>query len=173
LDEPTNHLDMFSTSVLADALENYAGTLLFVSHDRTFISRVANKIWWIENGKLKEYPGSFDEYNEWMKTWEPVEAEPIQPEVQKPVEVAKEPVVTLSKNQIQKREDDLHSAEKAVEEFKAKRKQLEWDMASPELSSNAEALQAKMEEYGQLEKELKAAQSHLDQCFELWMETQD
>ena len=173
LDEPTNHLDMFSTSVLADALENYAGTLLFVSHDRTFISRVANKIWWIENGKLKEYPGSFDEYNEWMKTREPVEAETIQPEVQKPVEVAKEPLAALSKNQIQKREDDLHVAEKAVEDFKAKRKQLEWDMASPELSSNAEALQAKMEEYGQLEKELKAAQAHLDQCFELWMETQD
>jgi hypothetical protein len=46
-------------------------------------------------------------------------------------------------------------------------------MASPELASDAEALQAKMEEYAILEKELKAAQAHLDQCFELWMETQD
>jgi len=66
LDEPTNHLDMFSTSVLAESLENYDGSVLFVSHDRTFISRVANKIWWIENGKLKEYPGTYDEFNEWM-----------------------------------------------------------------------------------------------------------
>jgi ATP-binding cassette subfamily F protein 3 len=67
LDEPTNHLDMFSTSVLAESLENYDGSVLFVSHDRTFISRVANKIWWIENGKLKEYPGTYDEFNEWME----------------------------------------------------------------------------------------------------------
>ena len=66
LDEPTNHLDMFSTSVLAESLENYDGSVLFVSHDRTFISRVANKIWWIENGKLKEYPGTYDEFNEWV-----------------------------------------------------------------------------------------------------------
>ena len=68
LDEPTNHLDMFSASVLAESLNDYAGSLLFVSHDRTFISRVANKIWWIENGIIREYPGTYDEYNEWMST---------------------------------------------------------------------------------------------------------
>jgi ATP-binding cassette subfamily F protein 3 len=44
LDEPTNHLDMFSAAVLAESLDNYEGSLLFVSHDRTFISRVANKM---------------------------------------------------------------------------------------------------------------------------------
>ncbi|MFZ9970091.1 MAG: ABC-F family ATP-binding cassette domain-containing protein, partial [Bacteroidia bacterium] len=174
LDEPTNHLDMFSTSVLAEALENYAGTLLFVSHDRTFVSRVATKIWWIEHGKLKEFPGSFDEYNEWMKTREPIAA-PVEPEPM----ATPSPAVslsndsTLSKNQIKKREDDLHEAEKAVARLKEARKKLEWDMASPELSSDAEGLQKKMDEYQILERELKQAQSHLDACFELWMETQD
>lgn len=62
LDEPTNHLDMRSIEVLGQTLQNYPGTLLFVSHDRHFIQRVATKIWYIENGKIKVYPGSYAEY---------------------------------------------------------------------------------------------------------------
>ncbi len=66
LDEPTNHLDMLSVSILVNALQQYLGTFLVVSHDRHFINRVANKIWWIEDYQLKEYPGTYDEYRWWM-----------------------------------------------------------------------------------------------------------
>ena len=67
LDEPTNHLDMQSVNVLAEALHKYKGTYIVVSHDRHFISRIAEKIWYIEDGVLKEYPGTYDEYIKWQE----------------------------------------------------------------------------------------------------------
>ena len=65
LDEPTNHLDMLSVGILVQALQQYEGTLLLVSHDRHFISQVANKIWWIEDHEIKEYPGTYEEFTWW------------------------------------------------------------------------------------------------------------
>ncbi len=68
LDEPTNHLDMQSVNILIQALQQYEGTYVVVSHDRYFVSNIANKIWYIEDYEIKEYPGSFDEYEEWQST---------------------------------------------------------------------------------------------------------
>ena len=62
LDEPTNHLDMQTVNTLIQVLQEFEGTFIVVSHDRYFISQIANKIWWIENHQLKEYPGDYDEY---------------------------------------------------------------------------------------------------------------
>lgn len=70
LDEPTNHLDMQSVNILIQALQQYEGTYVVVSHDRYFVSNIANKIWYIEDHEIKEYPGSFDEYETWMATRE-------------------------------------------------------------------------------------------------------
>lgn len=67
LDEPTNHLDMMSVDILAQALSQYEGTFVVVSHDRHFLSKVANKIWYIENQQIKEYPGTYDEYVYYIK----------------------------------------------------------------------------------------------------------
>lgn len=65
LDEPTNHLDMQSVNILIQALQQYEGTLIVVSHDRYFLDNVANKIWFIEDQKIKQYPGNYREYDEW------------------------------------------------------------------------------------------------------------
>ncbi len=62
LDEPTNHLDIQSKEALEDALADYDGTLLIVSHDRYFINRLATKLWYMDEGKITEYKGNFDEY---------------------------------------------------------------------------------------------------------------
>ncbi|MNM85556.1 putative ABC transporter ATP-binding protein YheS [compost metagenome] len=65
LDEPTNHLDMQSVNILIQALQQYEGTFIVVSHDRYFLDNVANKIWYIEDKQIKEYPGTYQEYEEW------------------------------------------------------------------------------------------------------------
>ncbi|MEL6134161.1 MAG: ABC-F family ATP-binding cassette domain-containing protein, partial [Bacteroidota bacterium] len=65
LDEPTNHLDIPSIQVLSQALNAYEGTYVVVSHDRYFLSHIANKIWYIEDQQIKEYPGTYGEFVDW------------------------------------------------------------------------------------------------------------
>jgi len=67
LDEPTNHLDMISIDILAQALQQYQGTCILVSHDRHFVSQIANKIWYVEDKQIKEYPGDYEGYTYWQK----------------------------------------------------------------------------------------------------------
>lgn len=62
LDEPTNHLDIPSREWLENALADFEGTMLFVSHDRYFLNKFATKIWSLENGEMIEYACGFDEY---------------------------------------------------------------------------------------------------------------
>lgn len=62
MDEPTNHLDLFSSEILIDALSKYGGTLVFVSHNQSFVNQLASKIWNIENGKIEEFPGNLEDY---------------------------------------------------------------------------------------------------------------
>jgi ATP-binding cassette subfamily F protein 3 len=62
LDEPTNHLDFETVEALAGALRDYKGTILFISHDRTFVNIVANQIIEVKEGKIQLYPGSYEEY---------------------------------------------------------------------------------------------------------------
>ena len=64
MDEPTNHLDLESSESLAKSLSTYDGTLIFVSHNRSFVRQLATKIWNVENGTVELYPGTLDEYIE-------------------------------------------------------------------------------------------------------------
>lgn len=76
LDEPTNHLDIQSVNILIQALQQYEGTFITVSHDRYFINGVANKIWYIEDQEIKEYLGTFEEYVFWKSKQVEKPAEP-------------------------------------------------------------------------------------------------
>ena len=62
MDEPTNHLDLQTTEALTEALATYDGTLLFVSHNRAFIRRLATKLWVVHDGGVESYPGTLDDY---------------------------------------------------------------------------------------------------------------
>ena len=84
LDEPTNHLDIPSKQMLEQALSNYNGTALIVSHDRYFISKVANKIVEIRDGQLIKYRGDYEYYKEKKKE------ELIEKEKQNVIEVENE-----------------------------------------------------------------------------------
>jgi len=88
LDEPTNHLDLDSKDVLLDALSDYAGTLVFVSHDRYFVDRLATKVIEVGGGEAPLYPGGYEDFLYWKQRQEaglagstsaaarPAEAEP-------------------------------------------------------------------------------------------------
>jgi ATP-binding cassette, subfamily F, member 3 len=62
LDEPTNHLDMQAKDVLLESLQKFTGTVLFVSHDRYFIDKLANRVFEIENGHFEDFPGNYEDY---------------------------------------------------------------------------------------------------------------
>jgi ATP-binding cassette subfamily F protein 3 len=64
LDEPTNHLDIGAREALEDVLNEYDGTLLFVSHDRYFIDAVADTLWIVDEGKITVFDGNYSEYRE-------------------------------------------------------------------------------------------------------------
>ena len=64
MDEPTNHIDITTQEVLEEALKEYPGTILFISHDRYFINEIAQKILYIEDKGIKEYLGNYDDYRD-------------------------------------------------------------------------------------------------------------
>jgi ATP-binding cassette, subfamily F, member 3 len=81
LDEPTNHLDLRAKDVLLRALEEYAGTLVFVSHDRYFIDKLATRVFEIEDGRLHVFPGNYEDYR-WRKSGQalmPADAPALEP----------------------------------------------------------------------------------------------
>jgi ATP-binding cassette subfamily F protein 3 len=78
LDEPTNHLDLDSKEVLLDALSDYGGTLIFVSHDRYFVDNLASKVIDVGGGEALVYPGGYEDFLEWKKKREAGEV-PAQP----------------------------------------------------------------------------------------------
>jgi ATP-binding cassette, subfamily F, member 3 len=67
LDEPTNHLDLDSKEILLEALHDYAGTLVFVSHDRYFVDRLASKVVEVGDGAALSYPGGYEDFLDWKK----------------------------------------------------------------------------------------------------------
>ena len=70
LDEPTNHLDMKAKDVLLTALQEFTGTVVFVSHDRYFIDKLATRVFEVEEGRVHIYPGNYEDYL-WRKSGGP------------------------------------------------------------------------------------------------------
>lgn len=78
LDEPTNHLDMRAKDVLLEALARFTGTVVFVSHDRYFIDKLATRVFEIEDGEIRVFPGNYEDYL-WRKSGKPLEFVPEPP----------------------------------------------------------------------------------------------
>jgi ATP-binding cassette subfamily F protein 3 len=83
LDEPTNHLDIASREALESVLQEFPGTILFVSHDRYFIDALADKIWMVENGTVSEFQGGYTEYVEYITKNEAERKRVIEPQADK------------------------------------------------------------------------------------------
>lgn len=91
LDEPTNHLDLDSKEVLLDALDDYGGTLIFVSHDRYFVDKLATKIVEVGGGQAPLYPGGYEDFLYWKKQQEAGLAAPLPKPRPNPAEAAPTP----------------------------------------------------------------------------------
>ncbi len=163
LDEPTNHLDIPSVNMLVQAIQQYQGTCVIVSHDRHFIRQVANKIWFIEDHQIKEYPGTYEEYLIWMKNREaqatkPVEApKPVKQEKKKPETDAERNARRQLENQLKKLKNELQKAEQSVEELEGKKAVLEDEMAKPSVYGNPDLLAEKTQAFDKLNGELEEA----------------
>lgn len=157
LDEPTNHLDMQSVNILIQALQQYEGTYVVVSHDRYFVSHIANKIWYIEDHEIKEYPGSFDEYETWMAS---------RPTIQTTVNASKaKPKPELApvehKPVNQNTEKAIEKLEKSIMELEQEIEKIELEMASVAAASKFDALK-------ELEAKRHAVQVKLEEITTEW-----
>ncbi|MGX6444243.1 ribosomal protection-like ABC-F family protein [Neobacillus sp. K501] len=107
LDEPTNHLDIDSCEVLEEALEQFKGTILAVSHDRYFLNKLFTKIYWLNQGKVHFFDGSYDWAKGKLTTVSTAVPSPIAPKTTKKVEKPK--TVTVSVEEIELKLEELEA----------------------------------------------------------------
>jgi len=160
LDEPTNHLDIQSVNILIQALQQYEGTFVVISHDRHFVSQVATKIWYIEDHQIKEYPGTYEEYNRWRVTRDTElkknNAQTQVPKQTKTVEPApkKENALNASK-ELKDIKIRLEKAEKKISELEKQKKDLENELAKPSVYGNITLLSETNGKYEKVTQELE------------------
>jgi ATP-binding cassette, subfamily F, member 3 len=174
LDEPTNHLDIHSVDLLVEALNKYEGTIILVSHDRYFISRIANKIWEIEDHKILEFKGSYAEWEDWKERREKAKlAEKkegkVEVKVEKVVEVKKVVNAPINK-EADKVKKQFNSLEGKIAELNKKKTTLEAELGAPEIySDNAKFVQTETA-YKNINAELAIANKEYEVLFEKMME---
>ena len=148
LDEPTNHLDIASREWIEDAVSEFEGNLLFVSHDRYFIDKFATRIWVIENGTITDFRGDFQAYRAMLARKEALKNQPLKTaEEVKPKK--DKPKSTGGTKQLEK---DVNAAERAV--TKAEEKLYDLSCAIEEAASDYLKLQELYEQQEALEDEL-------------------
>ena len=158
LDEPTNHLDMLSVGILVQALQQYEGTFLVVSHDRHFITKVANKIWWIEDHQLKEYPGTYEEYQWWISQRISPTKLAIKNEKKSKVKVKEKPIKPKSQTTMKRQVADV---EYQIQERETLIKSLETEMTQPEVYQDSDKL-------SELNDQFQKVKNEVDQLTKEW-----
>jgi ATP-binding cassette, subfamily F, member 3 len=158
LDEPTNHLDFISENILIQALQQYQGSFVVVSHNRHFVSQVANKIWYIENHEIKEYLGTYDEYEYWRKKKEAAAIPaPTVTKKQEPKPQPKQQSSTSNPNskKISDLNRELKKVEDAIHKIQQDKEKIEVEMAKPEVFGNFEKLNEFQQQYEKVDFKLE------------------
>jgi ATP-binding cassette subfamily F protein 3 len=157
MDEPTNHLDIQSKDILKDALKNYEGTLLLVSHDREFLDGLSNKIWEIKEGKIKTH---YFGVNEFLERINEEEATYNAPKIKKPeipVPVIEQKIVSREdQNRLKKLEMKIQKIEKSIQELELKLKE-KTDLLGETPFQDSEKYTAAVDEFNKAEKALEEA----------------
>ena len=164
LDEPTNHLDIPSIQILVEAMNAYEGTYVVVSHDRFFLEKVTNKIWYIENHKVKEYPGSYGEYEQWKAKQDDYAASSATSfdQTEKQAVSETEPKHDYKqnkqlKNRLKKLQRDQARKEEEIQGLEKQLEQVTQKMADEEIATDYDKLQQAQEDYKQIEQQLEEA----------------
>lgn len=172
LDEPTNHLDLSTKEVLEDALAEFGGTIILVSHDRYLLNKVASRIIEIKHDEVNSYEGNFDAYSEAVNAARQLkmqsEAEIKRAEEEK---AYKENKARQYRSKEQRAADAqkrnrIRELEKEIEDTEVLIFELENDISDPEIASDYSKMSEKC-------KELEEAKTSLDQKMDEWAELSD
>ena len=186
LDEPTNHLDIHSKDVLLQALKDFGGTVIFVSHDRGFIEQLATQVLHLEPGISRYYPGGYQFYMEQLEKLDNGESLPLAAAAKASFATPSSGVIGSSNRTPQrpdsvsdtklsweeqkrqeaerrKKEKEISRLEKEIQELEDKKKELENKMADPSVYSNGEKAKA-------VQREIEEIAEKIEHATEKWME---
>jgi len=161
LDEPTNHLDIASREWIEQTLESFGGTLLFVSHDRYFISRFATRIWDLNEGRITDYNGTYEEYRLWKS-----EEKNLQPAVKKEGKNESKQAGQSTKKRVNPKDAErkLKAIEREIMAYEEEMEEIDRQME--EEASNYEKLQ-------ELLKQKEILKEKIDALYDNWAELSD
>ncbi len=171
LDEPTNHLDIFSRDVLQEALKNYTGTLVLISHDEKLLSALSEKLFLVKDEKVKEFSGNFTEYVDKLRSladqqFKKPDAKIIQ-ESSRESEKERKRKEAADRNSAykerRKKEKRIERIEKKMEPHETRRREIEALFAEPEVINNSQLLVELQKEHSYLTDEISMLE-------EQWME---
>jgi ATP-binding cassette subfamily F protein 3 len=171
MDEPTIHLDLDSVEALIEALNQYTGTLVFISHDVYFIRSVAKKIIRVENGQLMVYSGGYD-YYQWKRAQEAAPLPVVVPEPNRPASSRDERKEQKrreaeARNQQYRREkqlrDEIAQAERTLEELQRRQEEMVRQLQSPDTYKNGTDI-------AELNRQLAATQTSIEKQTRRWEE---
>ena len=157
LDEPTNHLDIYAREALERALLDFGGTILFVSHDRYFIDKLATKLWVLDHGQVDEFIGNFTAYRETQRQAESAEIEREQKKTDGPIKSQS----SRKKQSLQALIRERQLVEEEITQLEQRKEELEAMMVLPDLYQNELESQRVVQEYHRLDKQLL-------RCYERW-----
>ena len=162
LDEPTNHLDMDSKQMLEEALNEYDGTLLYVSHDRYFVNRTANMILELSDGKLIKYLGNYDDYIAKKEQLYGTQTESVSlgasEETAAKLDYKEQKRIEAEKRKLQNK---ISKIEEEIETLESKKAAIEEEFLKPENMTNS----AKLNELTAKQKEID---SRLEELYDEW-----
>src|SRR5450759_4631305 len=182
LDEPTNHLDIHSVDLLVEALNKYEGSYILVSHDRYFVNQTCNKIWEIEDYKIKEFVGNFEEWEEWKQRQAKTANEKEKTKVEKILAPQKEIKVETKNNnrkisidkdvkkELQKTQRQFQQLEEKIASLTKQKAELESTLSSYEIYTNNTKFVQTEADYKKVSEQLQKANAEFEIVFEKMME---
>lgn len=158
LDEPTNHLDIHSREALENALANYGGTLLIVSHDRYLINKLADRIVWLDKNGTVNIDGNYDRYIELKAAKEQAEQTNLSVQAKAVTEAKKNDYKERKEREstLRKLNGALKRCEQAIEDVEAKTAELAQQMSQPEIATDYEKTSKLAEEIASLKEKEEA-----------------